>query len=218
MNISISKAEKEPVRIEKEPDKGMMTIDQLFSEEYISQELVLEAPKAELEEAIKLEEQSANPVVGINKEPIEAYRQRYFANSPITADMIVNTSQHFNIPVGFILAVGHNESHMGTRGRAVGTMNPMNVGNTDYGDYKDVVCGVANNCLSDWEAGLATFGKLIRDCYFNEGETINLQTWIDRDFRAVRCGLQGKRYMTDWLAKYKYQERINNLKEYNINY
>jgi hypothetical protein len=152
------------------------------------------------------------------RQAIEAYRAKYFPNSPVTTDMIMATSEKYNIPAGMILAFGHNESHMGTKGRAVQTKNPMNVGNTDAGDYKAVRCGFANNCLSDWQAGLDAFGSLISRCYFNEGEAINLQTMIDRDFRAVRCNVKGKRYMTDRRAVSKYQERINNLKQLNITY
>ena len=188
-----------------------------------TKDIVIEASPIDKLEAI-LEEQATYEVQLMSSEPtmdttaIEAYRQTYFPYSPVTTEMIVRISDHYNIPVGFILAVGHNESHMGTKGRAVATMNPMNVGNTDAGDYKAVVCGVANNCLNDWEQGLNAFGTLIRDCYFHEGEEIKLDTWMARDFRAVRCGLEGKRYMTDWRALGKYQERIHNLQTFNIKY
>jgi hypothetical protein len=127
--------------------------------------------------------------------------------------MIFNQSAKSGVPADFILAVGHNESHMGTKGRAVQTKNPMNVGNTDGGDYKTVRCGIYNNCLSDWQAGLDAFTSLITRCYFHEGEEIKLQTWIDRDFRAVRCNIAGKRYMSDTRAGIKYAERIQNLKQ-----
>lgn len=153
-----------------------------------------------------------------NIENVQKYINRYFPKSPITAQMIMEASQKYNIPPGFILAVGHNESHLGTKGRAVATKNPFNVGNTDSGDYKAVKCGVANNCLNDWQAGLDAFTSLITRCYFNEGETIKLQTWVGRDFRAVRCNIAGKRYQTDTRAKIKYQERIKNLNQFNINY
>jgi hypothetical protein len=153
-----------------------------------------------------------------NIENIQKYINRYFPKSPISAQMIMEASQKYNIPPGFILAVGHNESHMGTKGRAVATRNPFNVGNTDSGDYKAVKCGVANNCLNSWQAGLDAFTSLISRCYFNDGEAIRLQTWVGRDFRAVRCNIAGKRYMTDYRAKIKYAERIKNLNQFNINY
>jgi hypothetical protein len=132
--------------------------------------------------------------------------------------MIIEASHQTKIPVGFILAVGHNESHLGTKGRAVQTRNPFNVGNTDSGDSKAVKCGVANNCLNNWQAGLNAFTSLITRCYFNEDEQIKLQTWVDRDFRAARCNIAGKRYMTDYRAKAKYAERIRNLNQLQLNY
>ena len=175
----------------------------------ISVEQKVNIPTPAREEVIKIK-----PTINI--EGVEAYRAKYFPNSPVTTQMIVDSSIKSGVPVDFILAVGHNESHLGTKGRAVQTKNPMNVGNTDAGDYKAVRCGVANNCLSDWQAGLDAFTSLISRCYFNEGEPIKLQTWIDRDFRAVRCNIAGKRYMTDRRATIKYQERITNLKQFNL--
>ncbi len=152
-------------------------------------------------------------------ESIQTYINKYFPTSPVTAQMIVDQSVKSGVPVGFILAVGHNESHMGTKGRAVQTRNPFNVGNTDAGDTKAVDCATSyNNCLVGWQAGLDAFTSLITRCYFNEGEPISLQTWVDRDFRAVRCNIAGKRYMTDVRASQKYVERINDLQQLNIDY
>lgn len=196
-------------------------------ERYSNSSITLEASSNDIKEAISLEQLSYNesvkpvePKISFEEQrsSIEAYRQMYFPNSPITTDMIIKVSQHYQIPVNFVLAVGHNESHMGTKGRAVETMNPMNVGNVTEGDYKATNCTLYSNCLSGWEEGLDQFASLITRCYFHEGEAIKLQTWIDRDFRAVRCGLEGKRYMTDWRALAKYQERIQNLQSLNIAY
>ena len=142
----------------------------------------------------------------------------YTPGSPLTAQMIIDTADKFSIPDGFILAVGHNESHMGTKGRAVQTMNPFNVGNTDFGDGKIVTCGVANNCLNSWQQGLEQFASLITRCYFDEGETIHLETWVGRDFRAVRCNIAGKRYMTSQYVKVQYVERIANLQDFGIQF
>lgn len=158
----------------------------------------------------------------LNKEQrlknIEAYKQKFFSTSPVSSQFILDTAIKYNFHEGFILAVGHNESHMGTKGRAVQTMNPMNVGNTDAGDHKPVICGQANNCLNNYEQGVIAFVELIRNKYFYEGEEITLTTWVNRDFRAVRGDVAGKRYMTDINAYYKYQERINNLNNLDISY
>jgi protein involved in sex pheromone biosynthesis len=144
---------------------------------------------------------------------IQKYKDNYFPTSPITAEMIFNQSAKSGVPADFILAVGHNESHMGTKGRAVQTKNPMNVGNVTAGDNKPTNCSQHSNCLNDWQTGLDAFTSLISQCYFHEDEEIKLQTWIDRDFRAVRCNIAGKRYMTDTRASIKYAERIQNLKQ-----
>jgi hypothetical protein len=140
---------------------------------------------------------------------IQNYLNRWTPNSPLNAEMIIETSQASGVPVDFILTVCHAESHCGTKGRAVQTKNPFNVGNTDAGDWKSVVCGRANWCLNSWAEGLAKFTALIKNCYFEEGEKITLTKYIDRDFRAVRCGIQGKRYMTDRNAAAKYLELMH---------
>jgi hypothetical protein len=84
-----------------------------------------------------------------------------------------------------------------------------NVGNTDAGDYLPVVCGVANNCLNSYEEGVYTYINLIKGCYFHENEEIKIETFIERDFRAVRCNIKGKRYMTDTRALTKYREKLD---------
>jgi len=148
---------------------------------------------------------------------IEKYRQTFFPNSPIPAEMIYKNSVKSGIPVSFFLAACHNESHCGTKGRAVQTRNVNNIGNFDCGDYKPVAKDSCNNFLENWEKGLELFAKLISECYFNEGEIIKLETWISRDFRAVRCNIKGKRYMTSPLAHTLYKERVYDLKSFKIN-
>ena len=155
---------------------------------------------------------------GKRLERIQAYYNAYFPASPVKPEVILDIAIEYNIPEGFILAVGHNESHMGTRGRAVETQNPFNVGNTDFGDYKAVVCGVANKCLNSFEEGVELFAQLITNKYFHENEPVSLVTWMSRDFRAVRGDVAGKRYMTDVNSYAKYQERIGNLNYFGIDF
>ena len=142
-------------------------------------------------------------------EKTQNYLNKWTPNSPLTGEMIVEASIANNFPVDFILTVCHAESHCGTKGRAVETRNPFNVGNTDFGDWKEVVCGIANWCLDDWATGLAKFINLIKGCYFEEGESISINTYMERDFRAVRCEVKSKRYMTDVNSKSKYLELLN---------
>lgn len=151
-----------------------------------------------------------------SQEQVQGYINKYFPTTPITAQMIIDESNRSGVPVSFILAVGHNESHMGTKGRAVPTRNPFNVGNVTAGDNKPTNCRQYSNCLGSWEEGLQAFTSLITRCYFHEGEEVKLETWMSRDFRAVRCNVAGKRYMTDGKALGKYQERLRNLQEFNL--
>lgn len=130
--------------------------------------------------------------------------------------MILNTSKKYNLPVNIILGFGHLESHMGTKGRAVETKNPMNVGNTTAGDYKGVKCGVYNNCLSSWQEGLNQFARLITECYFNENEPREYKTLIDRNFIAQRCNIKGLRYMTDTRSVSKHREKYLKLEAYGL--
>ncbi|MBU0625882.1 hypothetical protein KKG31_01605 [Patescibacteria group bacterium] len=64
-------------------------------------------------------------------------------HSPVTADMVINTSKKFSVPVEYIMAFMRNDSHYGTEGVAIETHNPGNVGNTDDGSIND---------LRTWEA------------------------------------------------------------------
>jgi len=149
---------------------------------------------------------------------IEKYMQKYTPKSPITAELLWQQSKLHNFPVSFLLAVGHSESHLGSAGRGAKTYNPYNVGNTDAGDYKPVVCGQANRCLDNWKHGINQFISLIKRCYFHDNEVVSLQTWISRDFRAVRCNIAGKRYMSNPQASTKYRNRISNLKAFGIDF
>lgn len=136
-----------------------------------------------------------------------------FGKSPLTAEMVSNASKSSGVPVDFILTAGTLESHLGTAGRAVPTKNAFNLGNTDCGDYKPAVRNSCNSFKNDWESGLNAFTSLIRNCYFDEGEKITLETYIARDFRAVRCSVKGSRYMTDRMAKSKYLAKIGEVRK-----
>jgi len=131
---------------------------------------------------------------------------------------ILDLSNKYNIQVRVFLAFAHNESHFGTKGRAVQTKNPYNVGNTDAGDFKAVNCQFANNCLPDVKTGTELFAKLIRNKYLHEDEKGTLEVLIQRDFRAVRGDVKGKRYQTDPKAVMKYQTRINDLNKFSIDF
>jgi hypothetical protein len=125
--------------------------------------------------------------------------------TPITPERWIELSNDLDIPLDFLLTVAFQESHFGTKGRAVETQNIFNVGNTDCGDGKVVTRDECNRFIESWEIGVLEFSKLIKDCYFYENEEIKIETWIDRDFKAVRCEIKGKRYMSDKFSKFKYK-------------
>jgi hypothetical protein len=149
-------------------------------------------------------------------ERTKKYFKTYFPKSPVKPEYLVNLSQEKDFPLDFILLNGHLESHMCTAGRGATSKNCHNVNNTDAGDYKPTVCGQYTQCNSKYEIGEVQFIELIKNCYMNKGETITLQSWLDRDFRVVRTvkpfcsAAPGARYMTDKKSLYKYEFGIEN--------
>ena len=119
--------------------------------------------------------------------------------SPVNAEMIVESSKRTGTPVDMYLVMGASESHFGTKGRAVGTKNIYNVGNTDGGDgnsANDPRFAKYNNFQKDWAVGLDTFGNLISKQYFPDNNP-DLDAFIANDFRRP----DGARYMTSSAAK-----------------
>ena len=146
----------------------------------------------------------------------QMYINKYFSNTPVTAELLVNLSQANNFPLDFLLVSGHLESHMCTKGRAVPSKNCHNVDNTDAGDNRPTVCGQYTNCLDSIVTGEQKFINLIKNCYFQADVVPSLRGFIDQDFRVQRtvrpfCSARvGSRYMTDVRAKYKYENAIIN--------
>ena len=137
-------------------------------------------------------------------ERVNSFIQGRYPTSPLNGEMIISTSDSYSIPEGFLMSIFIQESSMGINGRAVGTKNPGNIGNTDAGDGKSVNCQAYNWCLGGWSVGTDLTGEYIGTCHFNEGEPISLEAWIDRDFRTVsnrgrlcRGVAIGSRYMTN---------------------
>lgn len=64
--------------------------------------------------------------------------------SPINVNMIASSAKKYNVDPKVLTALLVQESQLGTAGRAVGTMNPGNVGNTDSG---------AKKYFSNWQEG-----------------------------------------------------------------
>jgi hypothetical protein len=177
--------------------------------ELLKSEKALVEKKLKYTQKVLIRERQARQKLSAKKKPISPYLinkvKKIVKNSPIPAVRWIELSQELNFPLDFLLTAAKIESHFGTRGRAVKTKNIFNVGNTDGGDYKPVAHNEFNSFNSSFEAGLIRYAELIRNCYFFENEEISLKTFIQRDFRAVRCSQVGKRYMSDRLATPKYK-------------
>lgn len=81
------------------------------------------------------------------------YIKKTYPNTPVTKEMILNTSNKYQVPHELITAIMINDSSMGTKGKAVRTKNPGNVGNTDDG---------SENNFKNWETGVDAVGKNLK--------------------------------------------------------
>jgi hypothetical protein len=122
-----------------------------------------------------------------SKESIQKVIDHYAkGKSPITAQMIIDSSKKTETPIEFYLVMGISESHFGTNGsRTLMTKNVYNVGNVDNG---------ANEGQSSWEKGLDRFGKLIKSEYFDKDEVPDFDKFIKNDFRRPS---DNARYMSN---------------------
>ena len=122
-----------------------------------------------------------------SKESIQKVIDHYAkGKSPITAQMIIDSSKKTGTPIEFYLVMGISESHFGTNGsRTIMTKNLYNVGNVDNG---------GNVHHSTWESGLNTFGKLIKSEYFDKDEVPDFDKFIKNDFRRPS---DNARYMSN---------------------
>jgi len=83
-------------------------------------------------------------------EQMQSYIDEKYPNSPVTAEMIQNTSAKFGIEWEMLVAMMAQDSSMGTAGKAVRTKNPGNVGNDDSGNLVS---------YANWEAGVDAVGN-----------------------------------------------------------
>ena len=63
----------------------------------------------------------------IQKRGLENYLNKYCSKSPITLEMILNSSQKHNVDPIMVAAIMQVDSNMGTKGLGSKTMNPGNV-------------------------------------------------------------------------------------------
>ncbi len=81
----------------------------------------------------------------------DAYIRKVAPNSPVTGKDVLDAAAATGTPPALILAIMQQDSTFGTKGKAVRTLNPGNVGNTDsgatrtYPTWRDGVFAVAKN-------------------------------------------------------------------------
>ena len=71
-------------------------------------------------------------------------------NSPVKGKDVMDAAQATGTPPALILAIMQQDSTFGTKGKAVRTLNPGNVGNTDDGSTK---------AYSSWREGVFAVAK-----------------------------------------------------------
>lgn len=81
---------------------------------------------------------------------ITAYMKKYYPSTPLTGEMVVNSSNTYKVDVRMILAMMQQDSSYGTAGKGARTHNPGNVGNDDTGKLVD---------YGTWPAGVDAVAK-----------------------------------------------------------
>lgn len=82
-------------------------------------------------------------------EDVDAYIQAIAVGSPVTAMMIKNAVEKYNVDVPLLIAIMQNDSQFGTEGVGARTNNPGNVGNTGY----------ATQSYASWDDGVAAVAE-----------------------------------------------------------
>ncbi len=71
-----------------------------------------------------------------NPDVLDSYIKSIAPSSSVTGNMIANAAQVYNVDPKLITAIIQNDSTFGTKGKAVRTNNPGNVGNDDAGNMR----------------------------------------------------------------------------------
>ena len=183
--LSMPKAEYTEVDSQYSPE-STSTEQSDFSRRQISElEEVWETENAEPKRATALE-------LSLDSKAIQNAIDYYgHGKSKITAEDIIESSKRTGIPE-LIYVVGlAQEGNFATRGRAVKTKNPGNVGNTDDG---------TNNYLSSIQKGLDLYGRTLAREYF-PGKNPSLGEFMATDFRRAK---DGARYMSNSKSNEEY--------------
>lgn len=123
-----------------------------------------------------------------------------YQNSPITASMIQSAAQQYGVDPEMIAATMALDSSMGTKGKAVRTMNPGNVGNTDswaertYSSRQEWVNAVAQNLNKRISALQKVAGNWAANWAFTADETTNFQVRLDKGLPAKATPTERQRF------------------------
>jgi hypothetical protein len=92
---------------------------------------------------------------------IDEYINKKAESSPVTGYMILSAANTYAVDARLMMAIMEQDSHFGTRGIAVRTLNPGNVGNNDDGDTRT---------YPSWEEGVIAVAKWLNSHRRNENE------------------------------------------------
>lgn len=108
-----------------------------------------------------------------NESDLTNYIKKVAPNSPITAEMVKNTSQKYGVSWEMLIAMMQQDSSLGTAGKGARTYNPGNVGNDDSGNIRN---------YGSWQAGVDAVGNWLNNHRVSTIETQvspNVKTWAD---------------------------------------
>jgi hypothetical protein len=81
---------------------------------------------------------------------IERHIKSVAPESPLTGRMVASAADRHGVPPAMILAIMREDSTYGTRGKAVRTRNPGNVGNDDEGNLRT---------FASWQEGVEAVAR-----------------------------------------------------------
>lgn len=103
------------------------------------------------EKAVRSIYQSIPPMTTASRTGIDTYIQQYGKGSQIKGQDVLDAAKQYGVDPNLMIALMRQDSQFGTKGKAVGTRNPGNVGNTTEGGtqrfktWRDGVFAVAQN-------------------------------------------------------------------------
>lgn len=103
------------------------------------------------EKAVRSIYQNIPPMTTYSATGIDQYIQSKARGSPVRGQDVIDAAKQYGVDPNLVIALMQQDSSFGTKGKAVSTKNPGNVGNTDSGatskhsSWRDGVFAVAKN-------------------------------------------------------------------------